>query len=134
MSQKNDSCKKFKLSKWLIVVNETSDFFQVILYRLSIIRTDTSTDSQSMKMTIKGWNDESWLDTFNRIYAIFTLIFEMKVIRAYDWQVSYEVSTYCLPTVAILILEIFTCNIFMVKANIDKIFESYPKPRHRDRF
>ena len=60
-----------KLSKWVLLVIKAAEFFS--RYPISsvnqIIRFDSSTETQSVKMTNSGSDRESCLDSFDRNYA-----------------------------------------------------------------
>ena len=75
-----------QMSKWLILVNKTSElFFQVGTNRLSIIKIDnTCPECQIVKMTALGSDYESCLHLFDRNYATFFLMLQLRVTNPND--------------------------------------------------
>ena len=63
-----------KLSKQQLLVNKAANFFQVILFCMSIIRIDTSKTNESLKVTISDSKYESCVDLIDRNDAIFTVV------------------------------------------------------------
>ena len=65
------------------------NFFQVSRYRLSVINTDASPESQSMKMTIIGSDYRSCLDLFDQNCS---LLFQLRVTSSFEPQLRLQFS------------------------------------------
>ena len=79
------------LERAIYLMRTRRPIFQVILCYRSIIRIDTSTESQSSRMTILGWDYERSVELFDGNHATFSLIFE-KVVSWDDWQLRQKYS------------------------------------------
>ena len=109
-------CKNFDLSKWYILLNQTSELLPSRHIRLTIINFDNA-ESQIVKMTNLGSFYEKCLHLFDRNFSTFSLMFQLRLTSPHGWQVRGEifeaVRTSCWLRLAVLrAIIFFTCKVF----------------------